>query len=467
MTIYRIFDDNVVLDPSTTAPAGWSIGTFADAINVARTNARALFVKPGDYNAADIDILSTNGGGRPIRVFATPGSVNIKFTGGNYCIQIKDVSNVVFSGINFTGQNNALPVYTAPNAATVTAAGLFILNNARNFRIENCRFSDLRKIATEYLSSYKAQIMMANGSTGTVEKCDFSNGDVGIWNFRSRINIYNNSIDGFQTNGIMIYDLGTNSNFTKISDNHINNIEAPYGNGQTGNGIVSYQANNLTISNNSITNCLYSGIRCNASSKSLIVGNIISKARETAIFAEAPGAGQNMLGSVIANNSIEASGNGINVANSGLHNDGISRLSVVKGNLIVGLVKNSIAAIASAAASVTAAQAIGVEQDCVVEGNVIENCALGLKLGVAQAARDLSCTGNVVRNATVGIAFSSNAAASNIVISNNVLRNTPGGAILSTPSLGASPVTATYSASTLSQTAGTGGTVLISSNRAA
>jgi uncharacterized secreted repeat protein (TIGR03808 family) len=468
MPIYRIFDEFAVLDPSNTPPAGWIVGNFAAAVTAARTNGRALQVRPGTYDASNVDILSTNGGGRSIRIFGIPGTVIIRFTGGNYCLQVRDVNGVQLSGLDFTGQNLAIPAYGAPNATTTTAAGLVIFNNSKQFLIEGCNFRDTRKFSGENIDSYKTQLLIGNDSKGTIRENGFSTGDVGIWNFRSQLTISNNRMQGFQTNGILVYDIAAGGNHSIIENNFINDIEAPFGDGQTGNGIAVFRANNVICRNNTALSCRYSGIRFNGSSRAIISGNNIWNAREAALWAEAPGAGQDMIGSIITDNTIDFSGTGINVGNSGFFNDGVSRQSIIRGNIITNMVRNTIPAIPSAVASVTSGYGISVEQDCLIQSNIFDNCiGGGIKLGVAQAARDLICDGNLVQNSPVGIVFSDNAAARNIVVSNNVVRGATTAQIGSTPSLGFAPLTATFNANTASQTAGTGGTVLIADNRAA
>jgi uncharacterized secreted repeat protein (TIGR03808 family) len=472
MPFFRIFDDVAVIDPGNTPPAGWTSGNFAAAVTAARTNGRPLFMRPGIYDAANVDILSTNGSGRSIRVYAVPGTVTVRFTGGNYCVQIRDVNEVQFAGIGFNFQNLPLPGYSAPNGVIVNSAGYFVVNNSAFFSLEDCTFADGNQAASEQTTtqrnSYKALLLVSNNSIGNVKTCKFARGDVAIWIQRARVTVSNNIIDTIQSNGILVYDLAAGGNNSILENNYINNIDAPFGDGQTGNGIAVFRANNVVCRNNTTLSCRYSGIRFNASSRAIISGNTIWNAREAALWAEAPGAGQDMIGSIITDNSIDFSGSGIIVGNSGFFNDGTSRMSIIRGNIVTNMVNNTIPAIPSAAGSVTPGIGISVEQDCLIQSNIFESCVGGsIKLGVAQAARDLICDGNLVRNSPVGIVFSDNAAARNIVVSNNVIRGATTAQIASTPSLGFAPLTATFNANTASQTAGTGGTVLIADNRAA
>ena len=109
---------------------------------------------------------------------------------------------------------------------------------------------------------------------------------------------------------------------------------------------------------------------------------------------------------------------------------------------------------------------VTVEQDCVVSGNIVENALGGIKLGVAQGARDLVCDGNLLRQCSVGIAFSANAAAGKMVIANNVISGSGSNAIVSATTIGLAPPLVSYNANLLSQAVGAGSQILIAHNRA-
>lgn len=112
--------------------------------------------------------------------------------------------------------------------------------------------------------------------------------------------------------------------------------------------------------------------------------------------------------------------------------------------------------------------AIGVivEQDCIVSGNIVENALGGIKLGVAQGARDLVCDGNLPRQCGVGIAFSANTSAGKLVIANNVISGSGSNALVSATTIGLTPPLVSYNANLLSQAAGPGSQILIAHNRA-
>lgn len=150
---------------------------------------------------------------------------------------------------------------------------------------------------------------------------------------------------------------------------------------------------------------------------------------------EAPGAGIDLTGCVVSNNSMDTVGNGINVANSGQFSDGTSRSVIVEGNRISNVLDNPIPDTGYWPPS-TGGGGISVEQDCVVSGNLIDGAALvGIQAGINSASRDLVVTGNLVRNAPIGIGVSNDAvtgSGGSVVVSGNIVRNASTGGIVPT-----------------------------------
>ena len=264
----------------------------------------------------------------------------------------------------------------------------------------------------------------------------FSNHSIGIWSENATISVLANSLSEMKNNGIAVWqDTITGDNST-ISGNFINGVDTlDGGTGQNGNGISVFRAVGVTITDNRIINTKYSAIRCNGGGLFNISNNNIWNARETAIFIEAPGQGIDLTGCVVSNNSMDTVGNGINVANSGLYNDGTSRSVIVEGNRISNVLDNPIPDTGYWPPS-TGGGGISVEQDCVVSGNLIEGAALvGIQAGINNGARDLVVTGNLVRNAPIGIGVSNDAVTDPdrlIVVSGNIVRNASIGGIVPT-----------------------------------
>lgn len=463
---YREFDDVVIADATTPPPSGFTSAAIGTAITAARTAGKPLQVRPGTYDISNIDILTTNGAGRGIEVSCQAGTATLRLTGGSYGLRIAGQSGMRFRNLAFDGQNLALPAYGAPGVITA-AAGLVTLDNAKDVTFRGCTFRNTVKAGSEPAGSYKAGLLCVNDSRPLVQECNFDNVDVGLWTFSSETLVEGCRIIGAKNNAIMIFGtIGSGGNLSAVRDNFINFVASDYGTGANGNGVAVYLANDVSVSRNTIFNCAFSAVRVNGASRALIEGNSCWNIREASLYFEAPGAGQNGTGVTIVNNRVDTAGDGINIGNSGYFGDGVARRSVVMGNQLRNLTVTTIPGSGGLGNYDTAAIGITAEQDSVIGGNIIEEAAGGIKLGVAQGARDLVCDGNLIRDCGVGIAFSSNAAAGKMVISNNIISGAGNNAIVSASTIALIPPLVSYNANLAAQTAGGSGQILIVDNRA-
>lgn len=435
-------------------------------INAARTAGKPLQVRPGSYDISNVDILTTNGAGRGIEVTCPAGAATFRLTGGNYGLRVSGQRGMRFRNITFDGQNLSLPSYSAPNMITV-AAGVVTLDNARDVSFHKCSFINTVKAGGEPTGAYKAGLLCVNDSQPTVAECTFDNVDIAIWSFSSETIIDGCRITGAKNNGIAVWGtVGSGGNLSVIRNNTINFVASDYGTGANGNGVAVYLANDVSIKGNIILNCDFSAVRINGGSRCAIADNTCWNIREGCLYYEAPGAGQDGTGVTIVNNKVDTAGDGIYVTNSGYFGDGTARRAVIQGNQISNLSSNAIPGSGGIGSYSTMAIGVTVEQDCVISGNIVESALGGIKLGVAQGARDLVCDGNLLRQCGVGIAFSANASAGKMVISNNVITGSGGNAIVSATTIGLTPPLVSYNANTLSQTAGSSSQILIAHNRA-
>lgn len=463
---YRIFDDLVIADPATPAPSGFTTGSVGAAIEAARNAAKPLQLRPGTYDISNVDILTTNGSGRRIEVFCAAGEAVLRLTGGNYGLRVSGQVGMTFRNIVFDGQNLGLPAYSAPNVIT-TAAGLVIVDNAQETVFSGCFFRNTVKTGSEPGGSYKAALLCVNNARPRVSDCGFDNVDVAVWSFSSETLVEGCRVVGAKNNGVAIYGtLGSGGNLSVVRNNFFNFVDSDAGTGANGNAVSAYLANDVSIIGNTIFNCAFSAVRVNGGSRVLVEGNSCWNIREACLYYEAPGAGQNGTGATIVNNRVDTAGDGINIGNSGYFNDGVARRSIVTGNQISNLTPTAIPGSGGVGNYTTTAIGITVEQDSVVSGNIIEGAAGGIKLGVAQGARDLVCDGNLIRSCGVGIAFSSSSQAGKMVLSNNIVSGAGANAIVSASTIGLVPPLTTYNANLASQTAGSSGQILIVDNRA-
>lgn len=229
-----------------------------------------------------------------------------------------------------------------------------------------------------------------------------------------------NTITGTNDNGIEILRTAIGDDGTLVADNRIEDIKAgPGGSGQYGNAINAFRAGNVIVRNNRIKNCDYSAVRGNSASNIQITGNSVSDVREVALYSEF-----SFEGAVIANNTVDGAAFGVSVCN---FNEG-GRIAVVQGNVIRNLIaKRPI----GTAPDDDAGIGIYVEADSSVTGNVIENApSFGILAGWGKYLRDVAITGNVVRKTFAGIGISVAAGAGTALVNNNMISETPRGAVV-------------------------------------
>jgi uncharacterized secreted repeat protein (TIGR03808 family) len=229
-----------------------------------------------------------------------------------------------------------------------------------------------------------------------------------------------NTITGTNDNGIEILRTAIGDDGTLVADNRIEDIKAgPGGSGQYGNAINAFRAGNVIVRNNRIRNCDYSAVRGNSASNIQITGNNVTDVREVALYSEF-----SFEGAVIANNTVDGAAFGVSVCN---FNEG-GRIAVIQGNIVRNLIpKRPI----GTAPDDDAGIGIYVEADTSVTGNVIENApSFGIVAGWGKYLRDVAITGNVIRKTFAGIGVSVAAGAGIALVTNNLISETPRGAVV-------------------------------------
>jgi len=405
MPSFALFDD-VVIVRTDAATSGWTDFTGLQAVfNFARSQGRPLFFQPGVYDSDTVTVLSSNGDGKPLFVRAIPGSVVLRFIGTDGFLRIGGQRYVYFDGVTFDGQDRILT-----NNESGRPAFISVVDNAQEIYFENCEIINSTGVGV-YVRSANA----------VISSCNFFNHLVGIWSENGNIKALNNTIANVQNNGIAVWRDAVSGDSSTITGNLINGVAAAAGgSGQNGNGISVFRAIGVTITDNKVFNVKYSAVRCNGGGLCNVGNNNIYSAEEVAIFIEAPGAGVDLTGCIVSNNSVDRAGGGVYVANSGYYNDGISRSVVVEGNRISNITESG--------------NGIVVEQDCVVSGNLIENVGKGgIQAGTNEGARDLVITGNLIRSAQIGVGVSNyavSASGRSVVVSGNIVRSASVGGIV-------------------------------------
>jgi len=243
-----------------------------------------------------------------------------------------------------------------------------------------------------------------------------------------------NTIANTNDNGIEILRTAIGDDGTLVADNRIEDIKAgPGGSGQYGNAINAFRAGNVIVRGNRIKNCDYSAVRGNSASNIQIVNNSVTDVREVALYSEF-----SFEGAVISGNTVDGAAFGVSVCN---FNEG-GRIAVVQGNIIRNLIpKRPI----GTAPDDDAGIGIYVEADSSVTGNVIENApSFGIVAGWGKYLRDVAISGNVIRKAFAGIGVSVTTGAGTALVNNNMISETPRGAVVGLDH--ARPITADLSA---------------------
>lgn len=333
----------------------------------------------------------------PLRISGAAGQTIIECRDGEPSFRIRGADGVSICGITFTG-SGAPPADDFALVAAIDATGLiiedcrFISSTGSGLRLEGCG----GRISGNKFRDIAGAAIFARNSSG--------------------LEIVGNDIADIGNNGILVWTGEPAEDGTLVSGNRIARIAARRGgSGQNGNGINVYQAGNVIVSGNRISDCAFSAVRNNAGSNCQIVNNSISRTREVAIYCEF-----GFEGAVVAGNLIEDVAFGISITN---FNEG-GRLASVAGNVIRKVRGGG-------TLDYTRGVGIGAEADTAVSGNVIEDTAdSGISLGWGAYARDLSATGNLLRNCRRGIVFSVAAGAGPVLVANNRISGAADGSII-------------------------------------
>ena len=350
-------------------------------INKAADIGLSLFIPAGKYNIGAINLPNN------ISLFGISGATILHSSSSEILISAKDKTNISIKDISFFGaKQNEENVVSFLNCENITFDNVDVSQSAGNGvyfencqgSIINCNVSNIKRAAI-HLQNSNGMIVSKNN----VKNC--ANGGILVWR-------YENGRDG-----------------TIISDNQISGIGSQSGNGQNGNGINVYLADEVIVANNSITDCAFSAIRLNSTNNVIVKGNICTQCQEVAIFSEFA-----FSGSIITENLVDQAATGISITN---FDDG-GRLAICSNNIVRNIWKSS------PTNPDTSPIAIFAEADTAEIGNVVENVpGIGIYAGWGPYLRDVLVTNNIVRNSFVGIGVSVSEGAGIAHVSNNLISN--------------------------------------------
>lgn len=305
----------------------------------------------------------------------------------------QNARNVTLSNLRFNGQG-------AQNG--LWHGGLVHFERCKSIVITDCAVSNVLKNGFSSLFSSTtilncradtcemSGIFMLDSTQSRVSGCtinDCHNGGIRIWRERA-------GVDG-----------------TQVTENHIKTIGwTEGGNGQNGNGINVYRADNVVVANNVITDCAFSAIRLNGTNNTSVTGNQCINSGEVGIFSEFK-----FSGSIIANNHVINAAAGISITN---YNEG-GQLAICTGNIVRNISGKSEVNPDSFGFGIAA------EANTIVANNIVDNVeGYGIWLGWGEYLADVTAQANHVSNANIGITISVVEGAGAVSVLNNTLTKT-------------------------------------------
>lgn len=356
------------------------------AMNRAATNGHILQLGAGIYSCSGLSLPS----GLTLR--GVPGQTRLVLAGGGPLLKGSKADRVCLSHIIFDGDG-------LPLAEDVSA--LLRLSRCEQLALTSC----------EITGSAKSGLVLEQCSGVIASNHMHELREVAVLSYNANaLRIEGNIVSDCGDGGILVYRWSEGPDGTLITGNRVSKIAAQSGGtGQNGNGINVFRADNVTISNNKVSDCTFSAIRANASSNVQILGNTCHRSGEVALFVEF-----GFQGAIVGNNLIETAASGISITN---FNDG-GRLAVCSNNVLRDITGTGPYAQDNPGFGV----GIAVEADTSVTGNVVEDVRVtGINLGWGPYMRNLIAAQNSVRSAPVGISVSFAADEATALISQNII----------------------------------------------
>lgn len=349
------------------------------ALDLAASNGQNLRLPGGRLVVSNL-VFPSN-----ILVEGTPGATQLS---GATIGKIENSANVVLRDILFFGLGNDNP--DGPALLDVTGSTAVTL--------ERCQF---QKGSTG---------LVLNNTAATIRDCSFTDlADAAIHSVDSRgLLISGNFVTGCGNAGIRIWRSASGPDGSIITQNRIVKIAwVGGGNGQNGNGINVFRADEVIIADNHIADCAFSAVRLNTTNNTQVSGNMCLRSGETAIFSEF-----GFAGSIIANNTVDGAAGGISMTN--LDNGG--RLAVCTGNIVRNIAPLSIVNPDSQPYGIAA------QGEAIVSANMIENVpGVGISAGYGPFLRNVMISSNMVYGSAIGIGVSVVDGAGQVQLSDNLI----------------------------------------------
>ncbi|MBD8065377.1 TIGR03808 family TAT-translocated repetitive protein [Devosia sp. PTR5] len=361
-------------DPASTAD---QTGALQAAIDAAAPAGR-LLLPPGRFRVSGLRLPSS------MTIEGIPGATWLVAQGAAIGA-ISSVSNLTLRDIGFVGDSGSDALLAIERSSGVT--------------LTSCLFRDSPGMA-----------LQLSASAAIIDGCDFSgHGDAAIHAMDSTgLFITGNRIARCGNAGIRIWRSESGADNSIVRGNVISEIDwRDGGNGQNGNGINVFRADNVIVGDNAISGCAFSAIRLNATRNAQVSGNQCLASGEVAIFSEF-----GFSGSIIANNVVDGAAGGISMTNL----DAEGHMAVCSGNIVRTIAPSS------AVNPDTRPFGIFAEADAAIAGNVVDGVpGIAIGAGWGPYLRNVAISGNVVTNSRIGIGVSVAEGAGAVTITGNQL----------------------------------------------
>ncbi|MDB5530609.1 MAG: family TAT-translocated repetitive protein [Devosia sp.] len=358
--------------------------SLQEAIQAAAASGQKLVLPPGPIFVANIAFASR------LAIEGTPGSTQLTGWNGGSVGSFANVSDAKVANVIFAGGTG--------DAASGLGAVLEVASSL-SVSFTQCGFVDSPTTG-----------LFITDSAVTISDCDFrGHADAAIHALDNRgLLITGNRISDCGNAGIRIWRSESGADGSIISENRIWNIKATDGgNGQNGNGINVFKADEVIVSDNHIADCAFTAVRLNTTNNTQVSGNTCLRSGETAIYSEFA-----FSGSLIANNIIDGAATGISMTN---YNEG-GRLAVCSGNIVRNIAPKSLVN------PDTSPVGIYAEAETAVTGNTIYRVpGAGIVAGYGQYLSNVLVANNVLYDILIGIGVSVARGAGNAQIANNLI----------------------------------------------
>jgi uncharacterized secreted repeat protein (TIGR03808 family) len=375
-------------------------------IDAAQAGNGELALEAGVYPVASLNVTA------PIVITGMPGKTILQGLTSGPILSVNTTTNVTISGVVF--DSTAIAPTTTENLETTYQ---LLAYQCTDILVEKCIFRNAKTSGAGF-----------DACTGRVLGNQFHEvGQIalrvgrffgGYTPDKSRgMEISGNHLHDLGNGGIYVFHNGETSDEdgTIVTNNHIETVASGSGNGQYGNAIDVYNANNVIVANNRIAGCDYSGVRVVSSKHCQVIGNNISRTADCAIFVEFA-----FESVVVSNNVVEDVNLGIQLSGGG----NVQGYVAVCANNIVRNVNR-------VGTNPQASNFIGIDiasvaTNCI--GNVVENVGAnehGPGIGILvidwSASHFHQVQSNIIKDAACGIGLVLGEGAAKVNVSGNTI----------------------------------------------